>query len=204
MLRDDDDASALPRRFRRPVQRICSLFDGHLVADSAANDCCRDGRIGLGQVDDRRRELPAALELPYVDGDSLHSAANIAKMHAGTPLTDADRAPWLDRIGACLADAIAAPLGMVIACSALKRDYRNRIRRASPGVRFVFLDGSAELIGSRMAHRSGHYMPTELLASQLQTLERPTADEADVLRVTVDRTPQAIVEQAADALRSLS
>ena len=83
-------------------------------------------------------------------------------MQAGTPLQDADRWPWLDRIGAALADAAQWPQGVVIACSALRRSYRDRIRAAAPGVRFVFLDGPRDLIGSRMAGRSGHYMPGTL------------------------------------------
>jgi gluconokinase len=116
--------------------------------------------------------LAHALGLRFVDGDALHPAANVAKMAAGIPLDDADRAPWLDAIGAVLA---AGPV--VVACSALKRIYRDRLRAAAPSLQLVFLDGSPELLASRMSHRPGHFMPTSLLDSQLATLEPPTPDE---------------------------
>ena len=144
--------------------------------------------------------IASRLGLAFVDGDSLHSAASVAKMQAGTPLQDDDRWLWLDRVGASLADTVRRPAGVVVACSALKRAYRDRIRRAAPAVRFVFLDGTAALIGSRMATRAGHYMPGTLLESQLRTLERPGPDEADVVRVDVDAEPGRIVERASDAL----
>ena len=146
--------------------------------------------------------MAEALRLPYTDGDSLHSAASVAKMHAGTPLQDADRWPWLDRIGACLSDTAAAPRGMVVACSALKRAYRDRLRSASPGIRFLFLDGTEALLRSRLAHRSGHYMPGTLLKSQLQTLQRPGYDEPDVVSVNIDGAPDDIAAQALRKLRA--
>jgi gluconokinase len=117
--------------------------------------------------------LADALGLRFVDGDALHPAANVAKMAAGIPLDDDDRAPWLEAIGAVLA---AGPV--VVACSALKRAYRDRLRAAAPSLQLVFLDGSPELLASRMAARPGHFMPTTLLASQLATLERPGPDES--------------------------
>lgn len=144
--------------------------------------------------------IASALDLHFIDGDSLHSAASVALMQAGTPLSDEDRWPWLDRIGERLSDVAQWPDGVVIACSALKRAYRDRIRSAAPGVRFVFLDGSGELIGSRMAARSGHYMPATLLASQLGTLEPPGADEPDAQRVGIDRPVAAVIEGALQAL----
>ena len=125
--------------------------------------------------------LADALGLRFVDGDALHPAANVAKMAAGIPLDDADRAPWLDAVGAVLA---AGPV--VVACSALKRVYRDRLRAAAPDLDLVFLDGSRELLASRMAARPGHFMPASLLDSQLATLEPPTADEHPV---TVDVAP---------------
>jgi len=144
--------------------------------------------------------IAAALGLVFIDGDGLHSPTSVARMRAGIALTDDDRWPWLDRIGACLADAASAPRGVAIACSALKRSYRDRIRAAAPGARFVFLDGPAALIEARMAARTGHYMPATLLASQLQTLERPGADEADVVRVAIDFPADEIVRRAVAAL----
>ncbi|WAJ29946.1 gluconokinase [Antarcticirhabdus aurantiaca] len=111
----------------------------------------------------------------FLDGDDLHGEANIAKMARGEPLSDADRHPWLDRVGAALR---AGSGSTVIGCSALKRSYRDRIRAAAGGpVVFVHLDGSRELIGARMAARTGHFMPTSLLDSQFAALERPTDDE---------------------------
>ena len=145
-----------------------------------------------------------ALGLRFVDGDALHSPENVARMAAGSALRDEDRWPWLDRIGACLADARSAPGGVAIACSALKRSYRDRIRAAAPGVRFVFLDGPAELIAARMAGRSDHYMPPTLLASQLRTLEPPGDDEADALRFDIAVPAAEIVRRAALALASSS
>ncbi len=136
------------------------------------------------------------LGLDFIDGDSLHSARSVAKMKAGTPLDDADRRPWLDRIGAALRDRGRWPRGLVIACSALKRAYRDRIRAAAPGLRFVFLEGSPALIRDRLTSRSGHYMPSTLLDSQLRTLEVPGNDETDVIRIDVAAEPEDIVEVA--------
>ncbi|MDQ2926705.1 MAG: gluconokinase [Pseudomonadota bacterium] len=146
--------------------------------------------------------IAESLGLHFIDGDALHSPESVAKMQAGTPLQDDDRWPWLDRIGACLADSTRWPRGVVIACSALKRAYRDRIRAAAPGVRFVFLDGTEALIHSRLAGRSGHYMPSALLASQLRTLEVPSADEGDVQRLGVELAANDIVERAVLALKS--
>ncbi len=140
------------------------------------------------------------LGLDFVDGDSLHSVQSVAKMKAGTPLDDADRWPWLERIGAELADRDRWQRGLVIACSALKRAYRERIRAAAPGVRFVFLDGSPALLRDRLASRSGHYMPSALLDSQLRTLETPEDDEADVIRIDVAAEPETLVEEAVSRL----
>ena len=142
-----------------------------------------------------------ALGLHFIDGDGLHPAANVARMQAGTPLRDEDRWPWLDRIGACLADAGQWPGGVAIACSALKRSYRDRIRAAAPGVRFVFLDGPAEVIRARMAGRVGHYMPATLLESQLRTLEPPGADETDAMRMSIERPAEEVIAVAVRRLQ---
>ena len=141
------------------------------------------------------RGLAAALGLAFVEGDELHPPANVAKMAAGTPLTDADRAGWLVVIGQRLAQARADGRGLVVSCSALKRRSRDGLRAACPGLRFVHLHGSADLLRARMQARSGHYMPASLLDSQLATLEPPGADED---AVTLDVAPAgAIVLQAA-------
>ncbi len=118
------------------------------------------------------------LGMLYTDGDDLHPPANIAKMSSGTPLTDADRAPWLARVGQRLA-AIDGPA--VIGCSALKRSYRDIIRcSVGDAVCFLYLEGSREVLVERMSNRSGHFMPVSLLESQLATLEPPGRDETAI------------------------
>ena len=119
--------------------------------------------------------LAQRLRVPFVDADTLHPRANIAKMAAGEPLTDDDRYPWLEKVGDWLAGHRG---GGVASCSALKRKYRERLRARCPGVEFLHLSGSPELIGGRLAARSGHFMPPALLASQVDALEPLGADEA--------------------------
>jgi len=144
------------------------------------------------------------LSLDWIDGDELHSPGSVAKMKAGIALEDDDRWPWLDRIAARLADADRYPAGLVVACSALKRSYRDRIRLGAPGVRFVLLHGPAALIASRLAARTGHFMPSTLLASQLQTLELPGSDEGDVLHADIEQPATTVVRVVAQALRGAS
>jgi len=126
------------------------------------------------------RALAAALGLPFVEGDELHPPRNVAKMSAGTPLTDDDRRDWLNTLAEVLAGAVARGHGVVVSCSALKRSYRDQLRRGAPALRLVFLDGARELLAARLAARPGHYMPASLLQSQLDTLEPPRADERPV------------------------
>ncbi|MGQ2967241.1 MAG: gluconokinase [Allorhizobium sp.] len=134
--------------------------------------------------------LSEQLQIPYEDGDDLHSADAVDNMREGIPLTDDDRWPWLDRI----ADALKSDAPLIIGCSALRRSYRDRIRAGAGGpVTFVHLAGDRDLIASRMAARSGHYMPLSLLDSQFATLERPGPDEA--IEVTIDQPMDAIVGQ---------
>jgi gluconokinase len=122
------------------------------------------------------RALAAALRVPFVDGDDLQPAANVRKMASGTPLTDEDRAPWLARVGEVLA---GAP-GVVIACSALRRAYRDAIRATASDAVFVELDVDSGELEARMRARLHHYMPASLLPSQLATLEPLAPDEAGV------------------------
>jgi len=131
---------------------------------------CGCGKSSLGQA------LAEALGLDFVEGDALHPEANVRLMAAGTPLTDADRAGWLDALAARLA-AVPAGQGAVLACSALKRAYRDRLRQAAPALETVYLHGEAALLAQRLHARKGHYMPASLLPSQLATLEPPALDE---------------------------
>lgn len=124
--------------------------------------------------------LSAELGIPFLDADDLHPQANVAKMAAGIPLDDDDRRPWLDAVAARLADA-GHDGGLVVACSALRRAYRDRLRAGAPSLLLVHLDGSSELLQSRAAARQGHFMPSSLVASQLATLEPLGADERGVV-----------------------
>jgi gluconokinase len=139
--------------------------------------------------------LAARLGLPFVDGDDLHPPANVAKMRAGIPLDDADRWGWLDAVAAVL----ARPGGAVVAASVLKRRYRDRVRAGAPGTRFVELRGTEELLRSRLERRVDHFMPPQLLASQLAVWE-PLADDEDGLDYDVALEPVAIAAAAASAL----
>jgi gluconokinase len=130
----------------------------------------------------------------FIEGDKLHPPANVEKMKQGIPLTDADRAPWLDRIGEELRSWVTAGQSGVLTCSALKRAYRDRIRSARPDVRIVYLKGSEALIKSRVAARHHEYMPASLLKSQFAALEEPAPDEAVV---TVDAVGSPETEVAA-------
>lgn len=121
----------------------------------------------------------------FVDADDLHPAANKEKMRAGNPLTDEDRWPWLDACADRIAAIEASGHRAVMANSALKRAYRDRLRTSAPGLVIAFLDGSRELIAERQSHRHHEYMPTSLLDSQFATLERPQPDEA-ALAVPID------------------
>lgn len=122
-------------------------------------------------------EIAALKGWRFVDGDSLHPAANVAKMEHGRPLTDADRAPWLDAIGEVMDVWERDEVDGVVACSALKRSYRDRIRGDRANVWFAFLDIDTSVLEARLANRRGHFMPSMLLPSQLNTLEKPTSDE---------------------------
>ena len=145
------------------------------------------------------RLLAQALGLPFVEGDELHPPANVAKMAAGTPLSDEDRAAWLNTLAEVLAGAERRGHGVVVSCSALRRRYRDQLRAGAPGLRFVYLQGDAALLASRLAQRSGHYMPASLLPSQLATLEAPAPDEAAVT-LDIGPPPPQLVAQAMEAL----
>ena len=146
--------------------------------------------------------LAAALGWSYIEGDDLHPPANVEKMHGGTPLTDADRLPWLQRIAEVIDEWRAKGQSGVLTCSALKHAYREIIIGDRPDVRLVYLDGSRELIGRRMAARHEHFMPVALLDSQFATLEVPGADEHPV-SVSVGGRPEEIVTAIIHELEQL-
>ncbi len=151
------------------------------------------GVSGSGKTTVAER-LAKQLGWQFIEGDKLHPPANVEKMKQGIPLTDVDRAPWLDRIGEELRSWATTGQSGVLTCSALKRAYRDRIRSARPDVRIVYLKGSEALIGSRVATRHHEYMPASLLHSQFAALEEPTQDEAVV---TVDAVGSPETEVAA-------
>ncbi len=130
----------------------------------------------------------------FLDADDFHPPANVARMRAGIALTDAERAPWLDALSARLAAAGAGDESVVLACSALKRSYRDALRRGAPALTLVYLTGSTALLAERVGARPGHYMPPTLLPSQLATLEPPGADEQAITLDVVAAT-DALVAQ---------
>ena len=132
---------------------------------------CGSGKSLVGS------ELARALGIAFVEGDAYHSPANVTRMSAGIPLTDIDRAGWLQAIGDRLAEAGREKEGLVVSCSALKRSYRDLLRRAAGQLQFIYLRGSRELLAERLGQRVGHFMPPSMLESQLATLEEPSPDE---------------------------
>ena len=134
--------------------------------------------------------LARALGYPLIEGDEHHLPASKAKMRAGTPLDDGDRAPWLDRLGALVADS---PSGAVLTCSALKRVYRERLRSHVPGLRFVFIEIDQAAAVERVATRPAHLFPPSLVANQFATLESPVG-ERGVLAVSAGQALSAQVD----------
>ncbi|WP_441248691.1 gluconokinase [Kitasatospora sp. McL0602] len=149
------------------------------------------------------RQLAERLGLPYAEADDFHPPANIAKMAAGTPLDDHDRAPWLAALAGWLGERRAAGEGGVVACSALKRQYRDTLRTHCPDAFFLHLSGGHALVEGRLAHRAGHFMPASLLDSQYAALEPLQPDEHGTV-LDVDRTPAQLVEMAEAALRPVN
>ena len=136
------------------------------------------------------------LKLPYIDADDLHPASNVEKMRNSIPLTDEDRWPWLDKVGKALAENSKA----VIACSALKERYRDRIRQFAPGAIFILLEAPADVLAKRVASRPGHYMPASLLASQLEALE-PLGPLENGVSLTSEGPLEDVLAQALSSLR---
>lgn len=151
------------------------------------------GVSGCGKSEIGQR-LASTLAVPFIEGDTFHSPANVAKMSAGTPLTDADRSDWLLKLQAEIRAARDSGAGLVLSCSSLKRRYRDVLRAGDPDLRFTHLVGERELIAARMQSRVGHYMPPSLLDSQLAALEPLQADEAGI-RLDIRDEPSRLVEQ---------
>jgi gluconokinase len=143
--------------------------------------------------------LASRLGWPFAEGDALHPQSNIEKMRAGNPLTDADRAEWLQRVADWVDERLEAGQNGVITCSALKRSYRDLIDRRGSGVVFVFLAGPKSTIAQRLASRRGHFMPPNLLDSQLADLEEPGPDEP-AIRIDITGSPDVIAERIAAEL----
>ncbi len=143
--------------------------------------------------------LAARLGWRYVDGDLFHPPSNVAKMSAGHPLTDDDRWPWLRAIAAEIDNLLAASISSVVACSALKRAYRDILVHGRDDIRIVMLDGTKELVAKRLAARKGHFMPPGLLDSQFKTLEPPQPSERPVT-VSIDAPVDGILD---DIVRQL-
>lgn len=139
------------------------------------------------------RALAEALSWPFYDGDTYHPPQNVAKMAAGTPLDDADRAPWLERLRKLVSDHLAREEPAVLACSALKKAYRDQLRREDEAIHFVYLQGDRALIRRRLQERPDHYMAADMLESQFAALEEPAPGEA--LAVDAAADVSTIVDQ---------
>lgn len=140
--------------------------------------------------------LAGRLGWTYAEADDFHPPANVEKMHAGIPLNDDDRRPWLEATAEWM-NSQESPA--VVTSSALKRAYRDLLREGRPDLRLVYLDGSRELIGKRLAARHGHFFPEKLLDSQFRDLQPPGPDE-DPVRVSIDGPPEQVVQQIIERL----
>lgn len=140
--------------------------------------------------------LAGRLGWTYAEADDFHPPANVEKMHAGIPLNDDDRRPWLEATAEWMKNQTAPS---VVTSSALKRKYRDLLRDGRPDLRLVYLEGSHELIGKRLAARHGHFFPKELLDSQFAVLEPPTPDENPLI-VSIDGPPELIVQEIIDRM----
>lgn len=156
------------------------------------------GVSGIGKTTVARL-LAERLDIPFAEADDFHPWANIAKMSAGVPLDDADRQPWLESIGRWLHESDTAGRGGVVTCSALKRNYRDTLRAACPGVFFLHLTASHDLLAERIGRRTGHFMPMLLLDSQLAALEPLGPDEPGA-PLDAGPAPDTIAETAMDLL----
>jgi len=146
------------------------------------------------------RALASLTGWPFLDADTLHSSENVAKMAAGTPLSDADRWPWLGQVADWIAARVAAGEPGIVACSALKRAYRDRLREADPDLRLAYLSIDPDTLRERLAHRVGHFFPQRLLNAQLMDFEHPVADEHPII-VPSGQSPEGQAETILAALQ---
>jgi gluconokinase len=156
---------------------------------------CGCGKTSIGQ------RIASRMGWGFIEGDDLHPAANRDKMASGTPLTDEDRWPWLDRIADRMRAIYQAGGSAVVACSALRQVYRDRLRGSGADICFLHLTGDEGMIRQRMENRSGHYMPTGLLDSQLATLEPARADET-LCQIDISGDEEEITEAAIRSLQA--
>ncbi|NMP28406.1 gluconokinase [Rahnella sp. SAP-1] len=141
-----------------------------------------------------------AINAKFIDGDDLHPRANIQKMASGHPLNDEDRAPWLERLSDAAYSLEHKNEVGIIVCSALKRRYRDALRKGNENILFLYLKGSEEVILQRLQARSGHFFSPDMLKSQFEALEEPAEDEPDVLRVNIDHQVEGVVKRCVAAL----
>jgi len=209
-------AIADPARLEQRIERIVGVVESGLFVGRAATVFVADGS-GVRRLDGPHihrgrppilvimgvsgvgkstiaQELAGRLGWAFEEGDTLHPEANVAKMHAGLPLTDADRQPWLERVAAWIDGRRAKKQAGIITCSALKRSYRRIIVGDRPEVRLVYLRGGRDLIARRLAGRTGHFMPVGLLQSQIDTLEEPLPEE-DALVIDVGTSAADVAQK---------
>ncbi|KAB7894895.1 AAA family ATPase [Rouxiella sp. S1S-2] len=143
-----------------------------------------------------------AINAKFIDGDDLHPRANIQKMASGQPLNDDDRMPWLERLSDAAYSLEHKNETGIIVCSALKRRYRDALRKGNDGIIFLYLKGSEEVILQRLKSRAGHFFSQDMLKSQFEALEEPGEDEADVVRVNIDHQVEGVVKRCVTALEN--
>jgi gluconokinase len=177
-------------RWSRKNKQACVHKETRMSVIVVVMGVAGSGKTTIGHL------LADAIPCAFLEGDSLHSPANVEKMSQGIPLTDADRAPWLSAIHTRMAEVDGRGESLVVGCSALKQSYRSVLGDGLP-VTWVYLKGDPELIQSRMLSRAGHFMKANMLASQFEALEEPS----DALAVDVSQSPDAIVERILSELR---
>ncbi|AHG20022.1 gluconate kinase [Chania multitudinisentens RB-25] len=141
------------------------------------------------------------IQAKFIDGDDLHPRANIQKMASGQPLNDQDRTPWLQRLNDAAYSLNHKNETGIIVCSALKRRYRDLLRKDNENMVFIYLKGSFDVILARLKARSGHFMPSDLLKSQFEALEEPGTDEKDVISIDIDTNIESVVSRCVAALK---